>query len=79
MLIDATYRSQERKLLVQANRNGYLYVLDRTDGKFLFATPFVEKLIWEQEISPGWTRPLVRRNYDYGKWLGVLWRRCRIV
>jgi glucose dehydrogenase len=46
MLIDAPYRSQERKLLVQANRNGYLYVIDRTDGKFLFATPFVEKLNW---------------------------------
>ena len=24
-----------RDLLVQANRNGFLYVLDRTNGKFL--------------------------------------------
>lgn len=57
MLIDATYRSQEGKLLVQANRNGYLYVLDRTDGKFLFATPFVEKLNWATGID-GQGRPL---------------------
>ena len=35
MLIDAAYNGQARKLLVQANRNGYVYVLDRTDGKFL--------------------------------------------
>src|SRR5271165_3218662 len=46
ILIDAVYQGTARKLLVQANRNGYLYVLDRTNGKFLSATPFVEKLNW---------------------------------
>src|ERR1700722_220705 len=39
MLIDAAYRGEARKLLVEANRNGYLYVLDRTNGKFLSAAP----------------------------------------
>jgi alcohol dehydrogenase (cytochrome c) len=51
MLIDAVYQGTARKLLVEANRNGYLYVLDRTDGKFLFATPFVEKLNWAKGID----------------------------
>jgi alcohol dehydrogenase (cytochrome c) len=51
MLIDANYLGQARKLLVQANRNGYLYVLDRADGKFLFATPFVKKLNWASGID----------------------------
>ncbi|HKI25153.1 MAG TPA: PQQ-binding-like beta-propeller repeat protein [Candidatus Sulfotelmatobacter sp.] len=51
MLIDAAYRSEPRKLLVQANRNGYLYVLDRTNGKFLSAIPFVEKLNWAKGID----------------------------
>jgi alcohol dehydrogenase (cytochrome c) len=46
MLIDTVYKGEPRKLLVQANRNGYLYVLDRTNGKFLSGTPFVEKLNW---------------------------------
>ena len=32
ILIDAVYQGAPRKLLVQANRNGYLYVLDRTTG-----------------------------------------------
>jgi alcohol dehydrogenase (cytochrome c) len=51
MLIDAAYRGEPRKLLVQANRNGYLYVLDRTNGKFLSATRFVEKLNWAKGID----------------------------
>jgi alcohol dehydrogenase (cytochrome c) len=46
VLLDAEYQGQPRKLLVQANRNGFLYVLDRTDGKVLSATPFVKKLNW---------------------------------
>ncbi len=51
ILIDAVYQGTARKLLVQANRNGYLYVLDRTSGKFLSATRFVEKLNWAKGID----------------------------
>ncbi len=51
MLIDAVFKGEPRKLLVQANRNGYLYVLDRTNGKFLSATPFVEKLNWARGVD----------------------------
>jgi alcohol dehydrogenase (cytochrome c) len=51
MLIDAVYRGAARKLLVQANRNGYIYVLDRVNGKFISATPFVEKLNWAKGVD----------------------------
>jgi alcohol dehydrogenase (cytochrome c) len=51
VLLDAEYQGQPRKLLVQANRNGFLYVLDRTDGKFISATPFVKKLNWAKGID----------------------------
>ena len=51
ILIDAVYKGEPRKLLVQANRNGYLYVLDRTNGKFLAATRFVEKLNWAKGVD----------------------------
>jgi alcohol dehydrogenase (cytochrome c) len=51
MLIDADYKGEPRKLLVQANRNGYLYVLDRSNGKFLSAARFVEKLNWAKGID----------------------------
>ena len=51
VLIDADYQGQPRKLLVQANRNGFLYVLDRASGKFLSAVPFVKKLNWATSID----------------------------
>jgi alcohol dehydrogenase (cytochrome c) len=51
MLVDAEYQGQPRKLLVEANRNGFLYILDRTNGKFLSAKPFVEKLNWAKGID----------------------------
>lgn len=43
MLVDRMFHGQPRKLLLQANRNGMFYVLDRSDGKFLAATPFVRQ------------------------------------
>jgi alcohol dehydrogenase (cytochrome c) len=46
MLLDAEFRGRPRKLLVQANRNGFFYVLDRVTGEFLLGTPFVHKLTW---------------------------------
>ncbi len=51
VLIDAMYKGTPRKLLVEANRNGFLYVLDRTNGKFLSAAPFVKKLNWAKGID----------------------------
>ena len=52
VLVDAQFRGQPRKLLVQANRNGYYYVLDRTNGQFLHGTPFVSRLTWSKGLSP---------------------------
>jgi alcohol dehydrogenase (cytochrome c) len=40
VLIDANWNGTPRKLLLQANRNGFFYVLDRTNGKFFAAKPF---------------------------------------
>src|SRR5690348_11356493 len=51
VLVDVHEKGTVRRLLVQANRNGFLYVLDRSSGKFLHATPFVEKLNWATDID----------------------------
>jgi len=51
MLIDARYRGRERKLLAQASRNGFFYVLDRTNGELLSATPFVKLLTWASGVG----------------------------
>jgi PQQ-dependent dehydrogenase (methanol/ethanol family) len=41
ILVDRMWHGQMRKLLLHADRNGHFYVLDRTNGKFLAATPFI--------------------------------------
>ena len=52
MLVDAEFRGRPRKLLLQGNRNGFFYVLDRLTGEFLLAEPFVKKLTWASGIGP---------------------------
>jgi alcohol dehydrogenase (cytochrome c) len=51
VLVDADWEGRPRKLLIQANRNGFLYVLDRTDGKFLSATA-MGRVTWAKAIGP---------------------------
>jgi len=40
VLVDADFDGAPRKLLLQASRNGYFFVLDRTTGKSLLTKPF---------------------------------------
>jgi len=58
VLVDVEQNGTARHLLVQANRNGFFYVLDRTSGKFLRATAFIEKLNWARGIDAS-GRPLL--------------------
>jgi len=51
VLIDTTYKGRPRRLLAEANRNGFFYLLDRTDGQFLSAVRFVELLNWAKGID----------------------------
>ncbi len=51
VLVDAPFHGHDRKLLLHANRNGFFYVLDRTNGEFLQATPMVKKLTWASGIG----------------------------
>ena len=52
VLLDTEWQGRPRKLLLQANRNGFFYVLDRTNGEFLLGEPFVKKLTWASGIGP---------------------------
>jgi alcohol dehydrogenase (cytochrome c) len=58
VLVDAEENESTRHLLLQANRNGFFYVLDRSTGKFLRATPFLEKITWANGIDAS-GRPLL--------------------
>ena len=40
VLVDAEFNGKPRKMLMQTSRNGYFFVLDRTNGKNLISTPF---------------------------------------
>jgi alcohol dehydrogenase (cytochrome c) len=51
MLVNAPFGGSERKLLAQASRNGFFYVLDRTNGQLLLARPFVHKLTWASGVG----------------------------
>ena len=50
-LIDANWQGKPRKLLVQANRNGFFYVLDRTNGEFLLGTKYVKNVTWASGLT----------------------------
>ncbi len=43
VLVDANWKGSPRKMMMWANRNGFFYVLDRTNGKFLYGTPFTKQ------------------------------------
>jgi PQQ-dependent dehydrogenase (methanol/ethanol family) len=51
VLVDARFQGQPRKLMLQGNRNGFFYVLDRLTGKVLLAEPFVKKVTWASAIG----------------------------
>jgi alcohol dehydrogenase (cytochrome c) len=51
VLVDADFKGGPRKLVVTANRNGFLYILDRTNGKFLFAKQFALRQTWAKGID----------------------------
>jgi alcohol dehydrogenase (cytochrome c) len=62
-LVDTTWQGQPRKLLVQANRNGYFYVIDRTNGKFVSGWQFVKNVTWASGLDAN-GRPMRVPNMD---------------
>jgi alcohol dehydrogenase (cytochrome c) len=52
ILVDTVYEGKPRKLIVQANRNGFLYILDRTDGTYLASKQFAAEQNWAKGIDP---------------------------
>jgi PQQ-dependent dehydrogenase (methanol/ethanol family) len=62
VLADAIFMGRERKLLLHANRNGYFYVLDRTNGELLLSKPFVKKLTWSSAVDSAGKPRLTANN-----------------
>ena len=55
---DGTFKGKAMKLGAKADRNGFFYVLDRTNGKLLNATPFVMQPNWASKIDLKTGRPV---------------------
>jgi PQQ-dependent dehydrogenase (methanol/ethanol family) len=51
VLVDTNYQGQPRKLLLHANRNGFFYVFDRTNGTRLLTKPFIRRVTWASGIG----------------------------
>lgn len=56
--LDLPYKGRTRKLLLQANKNGFFYVLDRQTGEFLSAAQFVSGITWASGVDPKTGRPI---------------------
>ncbi len=58
MLADVKVGAQTQKVVLQANRNGFFYALDRVTGNYLWAVPYVRQS-WAERIDAG-GRPVKR-------------------
>jgi PQQ-dependent dehydrogenase (methanol/ethanol family) len=57
ILADLTIDNQPRKVLMQAPKNGFFYVIDRTNGKLISAKPFAT-INWATSVDPATGRPV---------------------
>jgi quinohemoprotein ethanol dehydrogenase len=63
ILADLPIKGRKRHVLMQANKNGYFYVIDRVTGEPILAHPFAY-LNWSTGMSRDF-RPVVTRDVDY--------------
>ena len=61
MLADLTIEGVPRKVLMQAPKNGFFYVLDRLTGKLISAEPYT-LVNWATGIDPATGRPIETEN-----------------
>ena len=52
VLFDGEFKGKPRKMLAQANRNGYFFLLDRAKGEHLLTAPMIESMNWSKGIAP---------------------------
>jgi quinohemoprotein ethanol dehydrogenase len=55
---DLKIGGQTRKVIMQANKNGFFYVLDRATGEFISGGPFVNGVNWATGLDPKTGRPI---------------------
>jgi len=66
ILTDLAVAGQTRKVLLQAPKNGFFYVIDRTNGKLISAEPYTP-LNWAKYVDKETGRPVFNPQADYAK------------
>ena len=64
-LADITIAGRARRVIMQANKNGYFYVIDRITGEFISASPFAP-LNWSEAMDKKTGRPFIHPRAFYG-------------
>ena len=75
ILTDLTIEGEKRQVLLQANKNGFFYVIDRTNGKLISAKPF-STVTWATGVDLATGRPIenpaARKTGDpKAPWVGM--------
>ncbi len=63
IIADIQVEGKPRKVLINVNKNGFLYVIDRTNGKLIAAHPFVDQN-WAKYIDLNTGRPVLTDLLD---------------
>jgi quinohemoprotein ethanol dehydrogenase len=64
-LADLPIKGRTRKVIMQANKDGFFYVLDRLTGEFLSAEPYVQ-VNWAKGVDEKTGRPIINPEAHYG-------------
>jgi alcohol dehydrogenase (cytochrome c) len=64
LLVDVDIQGKPYKLDLEADRNGFAYGIDRTNGRFVWGLPFVKKVNWTKGLDPETGKPV---EYDPSK------------
>lgn len=59
VLADVTLDGEPRKVLLHHDKNGFFYVLDRTNGEFIYGEPITPGINWTSGLDPKTGRPNV--------------------
>jgi quinohemoprotein ethanol dehydrogenase len=66
ILADLNIGGKQRKVIMQANKDAFYYVIDRVTGQFISAQPF-SMVTWAKGIDQKTGRPIVNPEAWYGK------------
>ncbi|MFI4934044.1 MAG: PQQ-dependent dehydrogenase, methanol/ethanol family [Caulobacterales bacterium] len=68
VLADLTIAGQPRRVLMQADKNGFFYVIDRTNGQLISARNFIpaDKITWATGVDMKTGRPIEAPTARYG-------------